>query len=422
MVATVAPPREQLLEKEELITGCEAIAHAIRLADADVIAAYPIRPYDGVMQSVAKMISNGELDTEYIVAEGEHSQFELVKHASAVGARVFVGSSGVGWFYAFEAIAVTAGLRLPVVAIVGNRALDDPGAFGVEHNDALAVRDLGWMLSWVDTAQEALDRTLMAYKVAENMTVSLPCALGVDGAFLTHSQHLVKVPPQDAVKTFLPDYNLGDRLLHPDNPITIAPQVDQDWLMELRKQNDAAMKRARGVIQKAHDEFKDIFGRGGDNPFIEEYMTEDADIVFMGQGTLAMPARVAVRRMREQGKKVGFVRLKWFRPFPTEEISSILPRFKAVAVIDRDYSFGSPHHGGVLYTEIKSALYGLPTQPRVVGYIAGLGGREVTTQDLDVIAGHTFRAAETGTHDNDVRWIGVREGSGPMTEIGGAGL
>src|SRR5437763_10091855 len=152
-------------EEELLITGSEAIAHALRLADVDIVAAYPIRPYDAVMQAVAQMIANGQIDCEYIVAEGEHSQFELVKHASAVGARAFVGSSGVGWFYAFEAIAVTAGRRLPVVANVGNRALDDPGAFGVEHNDALAVRDLGWLMTWVETGQEALDAALIAYRV-----------------------------------------------------------------------------------------------------------------------------------------------------------------------------------------------------------------------------------------------------------------
>src|SRR6266542_4414493 len=184
------------VEVEQLATGCEAIAEAIRLADVDVMAAYPIRPYDGVMQAAAKLIANGKMDVEYIVADGEHSQFEIVKHACAVGSRVFVGSSGVGWFYAFEAIAVTAGLRLPVVAICGNRALDDPGAFGTEHNDSLAVRDLGWMLTWVDTAQEALDTSLIAYRVAEDKRIMLPCALSADGAFLTHSQHLVKVPPQ----------------------------------------------------------------------------------------------------------------------------------------------------------------------------------------------------------------------------------
>src|SRR5919206_2903185 len=263
----------KLAEREELLTGCEAIAQAPRLADVDVIAAYPIRPYDGVMQAGAKLLADGQMDAEYIVAEGEHSQFEIVKHASVVGSRVFVGSSGVGWFYAFEAIAVTAGLRLPVVAIVGNRALDDPGAFGVEHNDALAVRDLGWMLAWVDSAQEALDTSLIAYRVAEDSRIMLPCALGVDGAFLTHSQHLVRVPPREAVDRFLPAYQMGDRLLHPDNPITIAPQVDQDWLMEIRMQNDQAMRKAQTVIREAHADFKKLFGRGGDNPFLDEYMT-----------------------------------------------------------------------------------------------------------------------------------------------------
>jgi pyruvate ferredoxin oxidoreductase alpha subunit len=399
----------RLAESEELLTGCEAIAQALRLADVDVIAAYPIRPYDGVMQAVAKLLADGQMDAEYIVAEGEHSQFEIVKHASAVGSRVFVGSSGVGWFYAFEAIAVTAGLRLPVVAIVGNRALDDPGAFGVEHNDALAVRDLGWMLAWVESAQEALDTSLMAYRIAEDKRIMLPCALGVDGAFLTHSQHLVRVPPREAVDRFLPAYNMGDRILHPDNPITIAPQVDQDWLMELRMQNDQAMRRARGIIQEVHADFKRIFGRGGDNPFVEEYMTDDADIVLFGQGTMAMPMRVLVRRLRAEGKKVGFVRLKWFRPFPTEEIQAILPRFKAVGIVDRDYSFGSPDYGGVLYNEIKAALYDVDKRPPVLGFVAGLGGREVTIDMGVEMTNFVFEAAESGQMQHPVRWIGVRE-------------
>src|SRR5256714_9141203 len=163
-----AGPKKLEGEEELLITGSEAIAHALRLADVDIVAAYPIRPYDAVMQAVALMIANGQMDCEYIVAEGEHSQFEMVKHASAVGARAFVGSSGVGWFYAFESIAVTAGLRLPVVANVGNRALDDPGAFGVEHHDALAGRDLGRLMAWVETGQEAFDLAVIAYKVAED--------------------------------------------------------------------------------------------------------------------------------------------------------------------------------------------------------------------------------------------------------------
>ena len=396
------------LESEQLISGSEAIAVACALADVDVITAYPIRPYDTVMQFVSKLVADGELDCEFIVAESEHSQFEIVKHASSVGARVFCGSSGVGWFYAFEAITVTAGLRLPVVAMVGNRALDDPGAFGVEHNDALAVRDLGWMLNWVSTAQEALDTALIAWRVAEDPRVFLPCAISADGSFLTHSQVLTKIPDKSLVDKFLPRYDRGKLLLHPDNPITIAPQVNEDWLMEIRKQTDEAMRRSKGVIEEVHEEFKETFGRGDPSPFFEEYMTEDADFVFVGMGTLALPVRVAVRKMRAEGIKVGFVRIKFFRPFATEEIKDLLSRFKAIGVIDRDYSYGAPSNGGILFHEIKSALYSVEKRPLVVSFIAGLGGREVRTKDINHMAFILREAIETGKVEQDNHWIGVR--------------
>ena len=397
------------LESEQLISGSEAIAMACSLADVDVITAYPIRPYDTVMQFVSKLVADGELDCEFIVAESEHSQFEIVKHASSVGARVFCGSSGVGWFYAFEAITVTAGLRLPVVAMVGNRALDDPGAFGVEHNDALAVRDLGWMLNWVSTAQEALDTALIAWRVAEDPRVFLPCAISADGSFLTHSQVLTKIPDKSLVEKFLPSYDRGKLLLHPDNPITVAPQVNEDWLMEIRKQTDEAMRRSKGVIEEVYEEFKETFGRGDPSPFFEEYMTEDAEFVFVGMGTLALPVRVAVRKMREEGIKVGFVRIKFFRPFATEEIRDLLSRFKAVGVIDRDYSYGAPSNGGILFHEIRSALYPVEKRPLVVSFIAGLGGREVHTKDVNHMAFILREAIETGKVEQDNHWIGVRE-------------
>src|SRR5204862_4319737 len=195
-------------EREDLLTGCQAVSQGVRLADVDVIAAYPIRPYTEVMDALSKIIADGELDAEYIIADSEHSQFEIVKHASSVNARAFAGSSGTGWCYGFEALVVTATDRMPVLFLVGNRALDDPGAFGVEHNDALAVRDLGWLMAWVETGQEAFDLAVIAYKVAEDPRIMLPCAVSTDGAFLTHSQHLVKIPPKSMVDQYLPPYNL----------------------------------------------------------------------------------------------------------------------------------------------------------------------------------------------------------------------
>ena len=397
------------VEKEELISGSEAIAIACALADVDVITAYPIRPYDTVMQYVSKLKADGAFDCDFIIAESEHSQFEIVKHASAVGARTFSGSSGVGWFYAFEAITVTAGLRMPVVAMVGNRALDDPGAFGVEHNDALAVRDLGWMLYWVATAQEALDTALLAWRVAEDPSVLLPFAISCDGSFLTHSQAIVNVPTNEQVRGYLPPYSRGTLQLHPDNPITIAPQVNEDWLMELRRQSDAAMQRSVGVIREAYDDFKRTFKRGDPSAFIEEYMTEDAEIIIVGMGTLALPVKVAIRRMREAGRKIGFVRIKFFRPFPTEEVRQVFSNCKAVCVVDRDYSFGSPSFAGVLFHELRSAMYPVEKRPLMLNFIAGLGGREVHVTNVNEMVDIVQKAIDTGKIEQECTWIGVRD-------------
>ena len=394
--------------QEELISGSEAVAQALRLADVDVISAYPIRPYDTVMQYVSKLIADGRLDCEFIVAESEHSQFEIVKHACSVGARAFCGSSGVGWMYAMECLAVTPSLRLPYLAICGNRALDDPGAFGTEHNDAMCVRDLGWMLYWVETAQEALDMTLIGYRAAEDQRLSLPCALCLDGAFLTHSAQIVSVPPQGLVNSYLPRFDLGDRVLHPDNPISIAPQANEDWLMEIRKQMDAAMRRAPDVIRQAHGEFHKTFGRQGGSPFIEEYMTDDAETVLVGMGTMASPVRVMVRKLRAQGEKVGFVRVKWFRPFGTEEIRASLSRFKAVGVVDRDFSLGASDMGGVLYNDVRATMYDAPRRPAIAGFIAGLGGREIEEKDVLEMFRRTQQAGADG-RGGEVTWIGVRE-------------
>lgn len=407
-IATVVE-QQKGTDDTALITGSEAIAVACQLADVDVITAYPIRPYDTVMQYICKLVANGEMDCEYIVAEGEHSQFEIVKHASAAGARVFCGSSGVGWMYAMEALTVTPALRIPMIAMVGNRALDDPGAFGVEHNDALAVRDLGWQLVWVDSAQEALDTALIAYRVAEDRRVFLPCAISCDGAFLTHSQALVHIPTQEQVNKFLPRYDRGDLLLHPDNPITVAPQGNEDWVMEIRRQNYAAIEKSYGVLKEAYAEFEKIFGRSYGNPFFEEYMTSDADVVLMGMGTLSTPVKVAIRKMRAEGKKVGFVRLRWFRPFAAEDLAKCLGRFKAIGVIDRDYSMGSPYNSGVVATEVRTALYSAPgAKPPVLGFIAGLGGREVTIPDVEKVTASVLQAAQ-GKSQPLTQWIGLRE-------------
>ncbi len=409
MSVAIKQPVEGKGDVERLLSGSEACAEALTLADIDVVTAYPIRPYDTVMQAIAKKIANGKLVAEYIVAEGEHSQFEIVKHASTVGARVFCGSSGVGWMYAMECLTVTPPLRVPMVAMVGNRALDDPGAFGVEHNDALAVRDLGWMLIWVDTAQEMLDTTLLAYRIAEDRRIFLPIAMSADGAFLTHSQALVQVPGKEKVAKFLPPYNRADLLLHPDNPITVAPQANEDWVIEIRRQNNAAMERAYTVIEEAYADFRKVFGRGPENPWFEEYMTEDAEVILMGMGTISLPVKVGIREMRKQGKKVGLIRQRWFRPFATERLVKALSKAAVVGIIDRDYSFGSPFGSGIVANEVRAAMYNSDHRPPLLSFICGLGGREVTLKDVYKATDMCYEAAKRGKSPLKTTWLGVRE-------------
>ena len=395
---------------EQLLNGCQAVAQAVKLADVDVISAYPIRPYTEVMDILSKIIADGELDAEYIVADSEHSQFEITKHASSVGARAFAGSSGTGWMYGMEALVVTATDRLPPLFLVGNRALDDPGAFGVEHNDALSIRDMGWLLAWAATAQEALEHVLIGYRIAEDQRVRMPMALAMDGAFLTHSEHMVKIPSAEAVKKFLPTYDPGTHRLHPDNPVSIAPQINEDWVMELRRQNWEAARRARGIIAEVYKEFDGIFGqRYGASPFFDSFMTEDADIVLVGLGAVAQPARTAVRRLRETGKKVGYVTLRWFRPFPTVELRETLKNAKGVGVIDRDFAHGSPDDGGVVVHDVRSCLYPLKNRPAVTNFIGGLGGRDMSIDDCIRMFEITADAAAGKEADGLVTWIGLRE-------------
>jgi pyruvate ferredoxin oxidoreductase alpha subunit len=239
--------------------------------------------------------------------------------------------------------------------------------------------------------------------------VFLPLAISADGAFLTHSQALTLVPPKEKVDRFLPRYDRGDLLLHPDNPITVAPQANEDWVIEIRRQNDEAMKRAYGVIEEAYADFRRVFGRGPENPWFEEYMLEDAEVVLVGMGTISLPMKVAIREMRSKGKKVGLLRLRWFRPFPTERIVAALSRAQAIGVIDRDYSFGSPFASGVVANEIRAAMYNADRRPPLLSFICGLGGREVTLEDVNKAVEMCYGAAKAGKSDARTHWLGVRE-------------
>jgi pyruvate ferredoxin oxidoreductase alpha subunit len=397
----------KLVPKEKLWTGTRAIAEAVKLADVDVIAAYPIRPYTGVMNELAKMISDGEFQAEIIVAESEHSQFEIVKHASAVGARTFAGSSGVGMIYAAEAIVVTALAQLPVVALAGCRALDDPGNFGMEWNDTLMFRDSGWLVAWAKDAQESLDMTLTAYKVSEDRRVLLPHFVAVDGAAITHVASPVTPPEKEKVTDFLPPYK-SLYPLDPDfGPITKSQHIAPSLIgPEQRKMNDVAMKRSREVIAEAWKDFEEYVGRRYP-PFVETTLMEDADIAILTMGAYVKDAIYVARKLRKEGLKVGVVRPRYWRPYPAEELRGILKDVKGVAVLDFSYSYGSPDHAGAFYKELRSTLYDSSTRPILLDFLF-LGGREPSIEHFEEALRITKESVDKGKASKLVRWLTLR--------------
>jgi pyruvate ferredoxin oxidoreductase alpha subunit len=405
---TASKPVTKTLTKKYMWTGTRAIAEAVKLADVDVIAAYPIRPYTGVMNSLAKMLADGEFSAEMINADSEHSQFEIAKHASAVGARTFVGSSGVGLAYAAEPIIVTALGQLPVVAVAGCRALDDPGNFGMEWNDVFTFRDHGWLMSWAKDPQEALDMTLVAYKVSEDRNVLLPHFVAVDGAAITHISTPVEPPSKEQVKEFLPPYKPLCPLDPAYGPVTKAQHIAPSLIgPELRKIVDNAMAKAREVIQEAWKDYT-RFVRREYSPFVEKKYMDDAEIAFVTMGAYAKDAMYIAGKLRKQGIKIGVVRMRYFRPFPSKEISEALKKVKAAGVIDFSYSFGSTDSSSVLFSEIKSTLYDSGSRPLLMDFMF-VGGREPSVKHFEHAAELLQQSAEKGKTEKQVRWLTLRD-------------
>jgi pyruvate ferredoxin oxidoreductase alpha subunit len=387
-------------------TGTRAIAEAVKLADVDVIAAYPIRPYTGVMNSLAKMLADGEFAAEIIGADSEHSQFEIVKHASAVGARTFVGSSGVGLAYAAEPIIVTAMGQLPVVAMAGCRALDDPGNFGMEWNDVLMFRDHGWIMSWAKDAQEALDMILVAYKVSEDPRVLLPSFVALDGAAITHISAPVEPPTKTGVARFLPPYKPQHPLDPSYGPVTKAQHVAPSLIgPELRKVVDNSMEQSKEAIRHAWKSYNQIISREYPT-FVESSFMEDADIAFVTMGAYSKDAVHVATKLRKEGVKLGVVRLRYFRPFPQKELAEALSKVESVGVLDFSYSFGSADSSSVLFNEVRSALYDSGSKPSLMDFMF-IGGREPSVEDFEQAA-RQLKKTLKGSAKQKVIWPTLR--------------
>jgi pyruvate ferredoxin oxidoreductase alpha subunit len=391
------------LPKQRLWTGTRAIAEAVKLADVDVIAAYPIRPYTGVMNSLAKMLADGEFMAEIIVADSEHSQFEIAKHASAVGARTFVGSSGVGLAYAAEPIIVTALGQLPVVAIAGCRALDDPGNFGMEWNDVFLFRDYGWLMSWAKDPQEALDMTLVAYRVSEDHSVLLPHFVAVDGAAITHISTLVEPPDRDKVGKFLPPYKPMYPLDPAFGPVTKAQHIAPSLVgPELRKVVDNSVRKSTDIIRHAWTAYSKMSGRNYP-PFIECVGMDDAEIALVTMGAYSKDVMYVARKLRQQGVRTGAVRMRYFRPFPSEELIKALEDIKAVGVIDFSYSYGSPNSASVLFNDLRSCLYESGSRPTMIDFMF-VGGREPSVEHFEQAFRLLQKNANKGPSEKQIVW------------------
>lgn len=393
---------------KKLLDGNHAAAYGAKLARAEVLGIYPITPQTELANQLADFVASGEMKAKYITVESEHSAMSVCAGGSAAGARVFTASSSQGIVFMEELLWQVPGMRLPVVMGIVNRSIAFPGSLRPDHNDSLLQRDNGWIQIYCENAQEIIDACIQAYRIAEDSRVYLPVIFAYDGYVISHTAMPVEVPDQDDVDRFLPPYKHEYVYLDPKRykPV-ITHEPFQELGVEYRYQMEEAQNQARHVIKEVDREYGKIFGRsyGG---LIEKYRCEDARAVLVTMGSITGTARVVVDEMRNDGKPIGLVKLRVFRPFPVEEMQELGRSVKAIGFVDRNISHGSAG-GGVGTVETARALYSLEVRPVLIGFYAGLVGRDVLPSDIRYMAERVLRAAETGKPEKQVEWIGLRK-------------
>lgn len=371
------------MPKKDLVSGNLAAAYGAKLSRPRVIAAYPITPSTSIVEYLANFIIRGELKAEYIPVESEHSAMGACLGASLSGVRVFTATASQGLAYMHEFVYHAHGYHLPIVMAIANRALSTPWATTCDYSDTMAESTSGWMQLYVENAQGALDTIIQAYKIAEDSRVLLPAMVCMDGFLISHTVENVEIPDQDAVDNFLPPYKPKHLILDPDNRMSaIVPP--RPWVIAFEHQTDDCMSNAKQVIKEVGYEYSKLFGRR--YGLIEEYRCEDADVLLMTVGSMTGTARVAVDELRNEGLSTGLLKLRSFRPFPSEDLREICKDVKAVAVVDRDVTHGVGGRGGAVFTELKSSLYSLENRPYLMNFIAGLAGREITVKHFKSMA------------------------------------
>ena len=387
------------------LTGNEAIAYGVRLARPKVIAAYPITPQTTIVETLANFVADGSLKAQFVESEGEHGAIFTVMSAALTGVRVFTGTSSQGFAYGYEAIAYIPGRRLPVVMAVANRPISSPGkAVECDHSDTMSGRDLGWIQLYVESNQEALDTIIQAYRIAEDQKVLLPVMVCIDGFYITHTTEMVQIPEQADVDKFIPPYEPKHVILDPANPMALSGGGTSDENMGYEFLKNEAVIRTGDVIKQANDEYAAMSGRKYGNGLVEKLYCDDAEIVLVTMGSMSGNARLTVEQLRAEGKKVGLVRVRSFRPFPKDDFLALGKKVKVIAVVDRSVSRGAGE--GPCVTEIKSALYNVEGEKaRVIGFIAGLHSAEILTTDFRYMADKALKTAATGQVTGEIEWI-----------------
>lgn len=385
------------------LTGNEAVAEAMRQIDPDVVAAYPITPQTALVQQFANFVADGLVQTELIQVESEHSAMSAVVGAAAAGARAMTATSANGLALMWEIVYIAASLRLPIVMPVVNRALSAPINIHCDHSDAMGCRDSGWIQIFAEDAQEAYRHAVLAPRIAEHPDILLPVMICHDGFIISHGIEGVEVYPDEDVKDWIGVYEPKYSLLDVDNPITVGPLDLTDFYFEHKREQIEAMARARKAIPGVLAEYEKKFGVHFD--WFDTYACDDAEVTMIAMGSTAGTARLAVDEMRAKGVAAGLIKLRFFRPFPYEELADVLSKAKAVVVMDRAASFGA--QGGPLFMEVRSALYGKTSVP-VINFIYGLGGRDINVAGL-CSALEAGAGAVEAAPEQLVGYLGVRE-------------
>ncbi|HEY40353.1 MAG TPA: pyruvate ferredoxin oxidoreductase [Dehalococcoidia bacterium] len=380
-----------------------AISEAVKLANADVVAAYPITPQTHIVEHLAELVASGELDAEYIPVESEHSAMSACLGAAATGARAFTATAGQGLELMHEVLYVASSMQLPVVMVVANRALSAPINVWGDHSDMMAVRDTGWVQIVVENGQEAVDNVLCAFCIGEDKRVLLPVMVHIDGFHLTHVVEPIVLPDQADVDDFIPpnEYPLP---LDPARPVTMGSFGPPVIYPEIKKRQDVVLRESKEVILENWQRFGEAFGRYY-HP-VEQYRAEGAKTLLMTMGSTSETAMDAVDRMRDQGMSVGLLKLRLWRPFPFEELLQAVRDADLLVVVDRAISFGGP--AGPFCSEVKAALYNQDKKPKVMGFVAGLGGRDIPVGGFEAMVHRGMEIAEKGGGEI-LETYGVRE-------------